>query len=170
MPKIDYEKLKTMTPQGIVMEKSQLPLVGAMNQILAEEFSLFTKTLKYHWSVTGPRFQSIHQFLETHYKNLLEIMDDVAERIRIMGMHPISTITEVKQNSSLPETPNAMPNTNDMLANLFLDHIEVQKLIRNTLEENKTAIEFDKGTEDFLVSILQKHEFMSWTLRSHLSQ
>lgn len=170
MSKIALDKIAQMTPQGTTVDTEQVKLVGALNQLLAEEYSLFTKTLKYHWSVTGPRFQSVHAFLEKHYKELLEVMDDVAERVRIIGMHPISTIAEMKECSDLSESPNTLPDTNNMLANLFSDHVKIQGLIRTTLEENENAIKFDKGTEDFLISVLQKHEFMSWTLKSHLSQ
>ena len=51
-----------------------------LNTILANEFVLYIKTLKFHWNIESSDFAALHLFLEKQYEQLLEISDDVAER------------------------------------------------------------------------------------------
>lgn len=141
-------------------------IVKDLNSVLANEFGIFTKTLNYHWNVTGPRFHSLHQFLETHYKDLLVIMDEVAERARIIHGRPLSTAQELREAMRVEEHPGSFPSANEMLADLMKDHSNQQMVIKKILA--KEDFGDDPGTEDFLVGLLQKHEKMTWMLRSHL--
>ena len=72
--------------------KAYKKIVFGLNSVLANEFSLFTKTLNYHWNITGPRFSSLHVFLGEQYNELLLMMDEVAERVRVLDERPVSTI------------------------------------------------------------------------------
>jgi starvation-inducible DNA-binding protein len=89
-------------------EPKMLDIVECLNAVLANEYSLFTKTLNYHWNITGPRFHSLHTFLEGQYQELLLIMDEVAERVRVLDERPISTIKgmvshmEIKDGNEKP--------------------------------------------------------------------
>lgn len=167
MNTITATSIKRISPQGKQVDEEMKYLTTALNELLASEYALFTKTLKYHWSVTGPRFQQIHEFLETHYRDLLEMMDDIAERVRVIGDHPIATLAEAKFESEVSESPGVIPSADQMLLNLYNDHVFVQDNIRTTLETER-GLKKDPGTEDFLISILKKHEFIAWTLKSHL--
>lgn len=42
--------------------KKNTAAIEALNKILANEFSLFTKTLNFHWNITGKSFHSLHVF------------------------------------------------------------------------------------------------------------
>lgn len=139
-----------------------------LNTILADEYALFTKTLNYHWNITGPRFYSIHEFLEEQYKQLLEMIDDVAERIRTIGDQPLGTMTEFINKTHLNERPGAQPDSSTMIADLMTDHNLLCEEIRNLISD-KTKAHVDPGTEDFLTGLLKKHETMAWKLQSTLS-
>lgn len=142
-------------------------LTEALNSLLANEFTLFIKTLNYHWNVTGPRFHSVHKFLDDHYNALLVIVDDIAERIREIGDHPIGTIREIQNMSDLAERPGEQPITSKMISDLMSDHEAIQIQIKTILKRVSKSSN-DPGTEDFLTSLLKKHEEMSWMLRSHI--
>lgn len=167
MNTITATNVKRISPQGRQFDEESKYLTTALNELLASEYALFTKTLKYHWSVTGPRFLQLHEFLEKQYRELLEMMDDIAERVRVVGDHPIATLAEAKFESELHEAPGVVPSADQMLLNLYNDNVMIQDSIRTTLETER-GLKKDPGTEDFLVGILRKHEFMSWTLKSHL--
>ncbi|MAZ47389.1 MAG: DNA starvation/stationary phase protection protein [Halobacteriovoraceae bacterium] len=139
----------------------------ALNTLLANEYAVFTKTLNYHWNVTGPRFHSIHNFLETQYRDLLEIMDNIAERVRIIGETPISTVEKMKAAMDIDETNGEALGSNEMLDDLLFSHMKIQTHLKEVITNDK-LFENDPGTEDFLVGLLQKHESMSWMLKSHL--
>jgi starvation-inducible DNA-binding protein len=50
-------------------------IAHVLNGILADEFVLYTKTLKAHWNIEGPDFHSKHLFFETQYQALSELTD-----------------------------------------------------------------------------------------------
>lgn len=142
-------------------------VVDALNGLLANEYSLFTKTLNYHWNITGKRFHALHTFLGTEYRELLELMDEVAERVRILGHRPLSTVSEMLSVTTLHESPGRVPSADKMLNDLQEDHAEIQKYLKAVLQ-NEDLFEDDPSTEDFLIKILQKHEKTGWMLRSHI--
>jgi starvation-inducible DNA-binding protein len=141
--------------------------VNFLNHLLATEFGLFTKTLNYHWNVTGPRFHSLHTFLEDQYKDLLEIMDSVAERIRILGNTPISTVSGMNKEMTISESSGKNMSASQMLKDLLDVNVQIQESIKEVLSIDE-RFKKDPGTEDFIVGLLKKHEEMGWMLNSHL--
>ena len=141
--------------------------ISFLNHLLATEFGLFTKTLNYHWNVTGPRFHSLHTFLETQYRDLLEVMDDVAERIRVLGSTPISTVHGMDVEMDISEKDGSTMSASDMLKDLFDVNIQIQDSIKEVVAQDN-RFKKDPGTEDFLITLLKQHEEMGWMLRSHL--
>lgn len=139
-------------------------VVDTLNHILANEFTLFTKTLNYHWNVTGPRFHFLHEFFESQYKELLSVMDETAERIRVLGEAPVSTLREMRSDNTIIETPGKFMSADKMINDLLAGHMEIQRQINNALELKG----IDVGTEDLLINLLRAHEKSSWMLKSHL--
>jgi starvation-inducible DNA-binding protein len=158
--------VKKVRPVGDVSDTTNAQVTVALNGILSNEFALFTKTLNFHWNITGPRFHSLHIFLEEHYKSLLEIMDETAERIRVLGERPLSTIKEMYAETDIKESTEE-PIAKEMLGILLKDHLIIQKQIKEAVQKEEN-FEQDPGSQDFLIGLLQKHEKMSWMLNSHL--
>ena len=144
-----------------------ITITTALNNLLANEFALFTKTLNYHWNVTGPRFHSLHNFLEEHYRELLDVMDGVAERVRFFGETPLSTVKRMSEEMDLNEVSGKGLSSSEMIDDLFKSHIKIQSFIKEVVAQEE-MFKNDPGTEDYLVGLLQKHEMMSWMLKSHL--
>jgi starvation-inducible DNA-binding protein len=61
-------------------------IVAGLSKVLAESYTLSLKTQNFHWNVTGPMFQPLHSVFEEQYDALAEAVDEVAERIRALGM------------------------------------------------------------------------------------
>ena len=162
----NMNSLKTR-PIGEISDEHAHRITDFLNNFLANEYALFTKTLNYHWNVTGPRFHSMHNFLEGHYKTLLNYMDDIAERVRIVGETPYSTLASLKEAMDVKEENGRGMATNDMLKDLFDTHIAIQTSIKDIIKD-EALFKNDPGTEDFLVGMLQGHEEMSWMIKSHL--
>lgn len=150
-------------PEDVLAQTSD-EMIEKLNHLLANEFTTFTKTLNYHWNVKGPRFHSLHEFFGSQYEELLKIMDSVAERVRILGFNPTSTLREFKAENSIMETPGRFLNADKMINDLLISHLEIQRQIQEIVMMNR----LDKGTEDFLTGVLQQHQSMSWMLKSHL--
>ena len=60
-------------------------LTELLNEYLAVLFTLYVKTLNFHWNIEDPRFYSLHGMLDEQYEKLQEHVDDVAERISKFG-------------------------------------------------------------------------------------
>jgi starvation-inducible DNA-binding protein len=162
------EKEKRSSPMGSKDKSKNTSVASVINTVLADEFSLFTKTLNFHWNITGKRFHTLHTFLEEQYRELLEVMDEVAERVRIIGERPLSTVSEMYSATTLNESPGKVPNADHMLSELLKDHLTIQSNIKKALD-SEDLFSDDPSTEDFLVGLLGKHEKMSWMLKSHVA-
>lgn len=142
-------------------------VVEILNARLCDEYTLYTKTRKYHWNVVGPRFHQLHEFFEEQYEELDEIVDEIAERIRQLGGKSFGTMEEFVRHSSIEEDPNQYPDAQTMIANLLKDHETIIKTLRKNADECDEKYH-DMGTNDFLLEAMQKHEKMAWMLRAHL--
>ncbi|MCO4756106.1 MAG: DNA starvation/stationary phase protection protein [Bacteriovoracaceae bacterium] len=152
---------------GDISEEDVTQIADFMNNLLANEYALFTKALNYHWNITGPRFNSLHQFLEDSYKNLLIIMDETAERIRVLGETPMGTVEKFNSTMKLKEHNAQNLSSSQMLADMLESNLIIQNDIKGFLRKEE-LLRDDPGSEDFLVSTLRKHEDFSWMLKSHL--
>ncbi len=146
-------------------ESNRDSVVRILNNLLADEYVLYTKTRNYHWNVVGPQFNDLHKFFQEQYEALDEMVDEVAERARSVGGKAYGTLAEFSQHSRLKEQPGKQPAAATMVANLQADHEAMVRTLRADLE---TVMEKhnDAGTNDFLTGLMEKHEKMAWMLRS----
>ena len=124
--------------------------------VLSNEMTLYVKTRKSHWNVTGESFMELHKLFENQYKQLEESIDEVAERIGKLGHKTIGTMHEFLKHSIIKESPGNYPSSKDILKELLTDHetiiIHLRKDIDHCAEKNK-----DAGTADFLTGLMEKH-------------
>lgn len=171
-PKTTNGKAKAKNVKPLTSVKPAADFVSKMtksnqlNSLLATEYMLFTKTLNYHWNIEGPRFHSLQGFLEDQYKELLQIIDSVAERNRKLGTNAIGTLKKFTEFSRITEKRQDYPMTNAMIDNLVRDHKLVIAQISQMIRSD--AFAEDIGSQDFLTETLRKHEEMVWMLSSHL--
>jgi starvation-inducible DNA-binding protein len=135
--------------------------------VLSDEMTLYVKTRKFHWNVTGPSFMELHKLFEEQYTQLELIIDEVAERIGKLGGKTIGTMSEFSELTRIKENPNKYPVQKSMISELLADHeiliAELRKDIDKSTDENH-----DAGTADLLTGILQQHETIAWILRRYL--
>ena len=133
--------------------------------VLADEFVLYVKTLNAHWNVEGKDFYNKHLFFETQYKALMEITDDVAERIRSLGHYAPAKLTTFLELTHLTEQSRQQNDSIGFMGMLLEDHDTIIFRLRGCINELKDN---DSGSSDFVTALLEKHEKMAWMLRSHL--
>ena len=156
-----------MSMVNIGLEKKSCEQVAALlNKLLANEFILYTKTLKVHWNVEGKHFGALHEFFKQQYEAMLTIADDVAERARSLGAMAFGTLQEFSEHGTLPEQPGVNPDDLGMIAWLLEDHEAIIRQLRKDVDI--TAQLNDMGTNNFLAGLMEKHEKMAWMLRSFL--
>lgn len=150
-----------------ISDDNRNKVVNILNRLLADEFTLYTKTRNYHWNIVVSQFNELHKFLESQYQELELTMDEVAERSRMIGGHAIGTLAELKETTRLKEHPGEYPIAKKMIENLLHDHETLAKELRQEQKDCDEKYD-DVGTSDFLTGILQQHEKMAWMLRSTL--
>ena len=150
-----------------ISEQNRQNIVNILDALLADEYVLYTKTRNYHWNVVGPHFNNYHKAFEEQYDGLSEDIDEIAERIRALGFKTSSSLGEFQKNSQIKEHPGEYPDAFTMASNLLNDHETVIQTIRKKIPEIGDKYG-DVGTEDFLTSLMEKHEKTAWMLRSIL--
>lgn len=147
-------------------DKNSQAVSKVLNLLLADEHVLYTKTRNYHWNYEGDNFMEMHKFYESQYDQLAEMIDEIAERIRMLGHFPEGRLKDFLQLSRLPEQ-DYTTHQSEQLKNLLADHetiiIEIRKAIPKVDDTYK-----DAGTTDFITGIMQAHEKMAWMIRSYL--
>ena len=151
-----------------ISEKNRNDVAVVLNKILAHQYVLYTKTLNYHWNVEGCDFYSLHLLFEKQYEDLLDLADDVAERVRSLGCKTVASLKEFAKLSTIEdELFGGGKNAPQMIEQLVRDHETIIKLLRKDADLVLNKYE-DSGTNNFLIDTMEKHEKMAWMLRSFL--
>lgn len=157
-----------MKPAIGITEKHLDKSIALLETILSDEMTLYIKTRKFHWNVSGESFMELHKLFQAQYTELEETIDLVAERINKLGGKTIGTMKEFLHRTRLKESPDKYPSQKEMIKDLLSDHqeliVHLRKDIDECAEQNK-----DAGTTDFLTGIMEQHETTAWILRRYLN-
>jgi starvation-inducible DNA-binding protein len=154
------------TPIDIgIPEQQRLEIADGLSRLLADSYTLYLKTHKYHWNVTGPMFQTLHLMFETQYNELALAVDLIAERIRALGAPAPGSYREFAALSSIGEDDDA-PNATEMIRRLVAGQESVVRTARSIFPLVDAA--HDEPTADLLTQRMQVHEKTAWMLRSLL--
>ena len=149
---------------GISAQQRQQISEG-LSRVLADTYVLYGKTHGFHWNVTGPMFNTLHLIFMEQYTELWTALDEIAERIRALGVpapfgSTLSALASLEDSSSL--TPAAM----QMVRELVDGHEAVARTARSVFSMADEAN--DQPSADLLTQRLQIHEKTAWMLRSLL--
>ena len=133
-----------------------------LSRLLADTYTLYLTTHNFHWNVTGPQFRELHLMFEEHYTELAVAVDDIAERIRTLGVPAPGTYKEFAKLTSIEEV-DGVPSALEMVDLLTKGHEQVVRTARDVL---KTAQDADDESTAALVSDrMRVHEKTAWMLR-----
>ena len=157
-----------MKPKIGIPEKKLNHVSLLLETVLSNEMILYVKTRKFHWNVKGESFMELHKLFQSHYEQLEQAIDEIAERINKLGFDTIGTMKEFLKSGSISEAPGAYPSSEDMLKELLSDHETVIILLRKDVKACAEKYK-DAGTADFLTGLMETHETIAWTLRRYLN-
>ncbi len=136
-------------------------VVNKLSVLLADTYALYLKTQNYHWHVRGPQFKSLHELFEMQYQELAEAVDEVAERLLIMGHKAPATFKEFEHLKTIKDGVSSS-NANQMVTELATDHaILVRDLNQSMALAQKMG---DEGTINLLANRISAHEKARWML------
>jgi starvation-inducible DNA-binding protein len=149
---------------GIEPGKRQ-EIAAGLSRLLADSYTLYLKTHKYHWNVTGPMFQALHLMFEGQYTELALAVDLIAERIRALGVLAPGSYREFAGLASISEDQD-QPDATQMIRRLLEGHEAVVRTGRAVFPIAEGA--GDQASADLITQRLQVHEKTAWMLRSLL--
>ena len=122
-------------------------------------------THNFHWNVTGPQFNSLHQMFMGQYTEQWNALDIIAERIRALGEPAPGSFEAYQKLTSIPPV-KGLPKAMEMVALLVAAQEATARTARSLLAVADAAN--DQPTLDLLTQRLDLHEKTAWMLRSLL--
>ncbi len=151
-----------------ITEKDRKAITKGLGNLLADTYTLYLTTHNFHWNVTGPMFNSLHDMFMQQYTELWNAVDPIAERIRSLGFPAPGSYAEFAKLSSLPDAPAKPPKALEMVAILAKGHESAAKTARALYPVVEKAS--DEPTADLLTQRITVHEQTAWMLRSLLEE
>lgn len=142
-------------------------IADGLSALLADSYTLYLMTHNFHWNVTGPQFNTLHQMFMTQYTEQWAALDLIAERIRALGFPAPGTYREFAKLASIEEV-KGVPKAGEMVRYL----VSAQEATARTARKLFPVIDKagDQPTADLLTQRLEVHEKTAWMLRSLLEE
>ena len=151
-----------------ISEKDRAAIAKGLSHLLADTYTLYLTTHNFHWNVTGPMFNTLHQMFMVQYTELWAAVDPIAERIRALGHPAPGSYAQFGQMASVPDVPASPPKALAMVQILVTGHEAVARTARQLFPLADKAS--DEPTADLLTQRLTVHEQTAWMLRSLLEE
>jgi starvation-inducible DNA-binding protein len=143
------------------------PLVRALRRQVANGFVLYANYKHYHWHTYGPHFRDMHKLFDGFGRSVLETIDELAERIRMIGQEPPAHLIEALDLASVPVAAS------HATMRQMIDEANRSQLvvIHELREAARLADEHDDpGTVDLLSKTVRIHEKHEWWTRDLLRE
>ncbi len=143
------------------------PLVEHLQRQVANALVLYLNYKHYHWQTYGPMFRDLHLLFDEFAKAVLETIDEVAERVRMIGQDPVAAPQEMLATASV-KVAGREQTMREMIQEADDNLLIVIKEIRAGARAADKAD--DPGTVDLFSRFVQIHEKHEWWLRDILEK
>lgn len=171
---LDRQHGKEIQPYGTLTrmplalsDEARAASVAALNQVLANTMTLRDLYKKHHWQVAGHTFYQLHLLFDKHYQEQSELIDNIAERIQLLGGISLAMAHDVAETTTIPRPPRGREEVPVQISRLLEAHEIILKDARGFARE--ASDNEDDGTNDLLVSeVIRTNELQVWFLAEHL--
>lgn len=140
-------------------------IVSALNQLLSS-YQIYYQNLRgFHWNIQGRDFFSLHAKFEEYYNGAAEVIDELAERIKILESTPYHTFADYIENSKIKPAANVVNGIEAVKLTLEANEVILSQL-RSLL--NLASEAGDEGTVGMISELIGNHEKTVWMLKSFL--
>jgi len=148
-------------------EKVCAESVENLNQVLADTMTLRDMYKKHHWQVAGHTFYQLHLLFDKHHGEQDELVDEIAERIQLLGGISLAMAADVAETTMIERPPRGREEVPVQISRLLEAHELILKEARTMAKLASEA--GDDGTNDLLVSdVIRTNELQVWFLAEHL--
>lgn len=145
-------------------QNEKAAIVEGLHQALADTSVTTMKAQFYHWNVTGMAFGSLHALFQEIYEDHFAGQDELAERIRALGVPTEGNYKAYIDRSKVAEATKVIP-----AADMVADMAKTQETLSATMRAlaSEAGEQSDPLTEDLAIARGQVHEKFAWMLRAH---
>ncbi len=153
-------------PIGLI-EKVCAASCVSLNQLLADTMTLRDLYKKHHWQVAGATFHQLHLLFDKHYEAQSELVDQIAERIMMLGGVSIAMAADVAEMTQISRPPRDREEVPVQISRMLDAHEIILTAARASAKKASDA--GDEGTNDLLISdVVRTNEMQVWFLAEHL--
>ena len=142
-------------------------VVEALQQLLADYQIFYTNLRGFHWNIKGHGFFILHSKFEEMYDNAAEKVDELAERILMLGGVPVNKFSEYLKVATVKEVSDVSCG-NEALENILNTYSqfigEERKLLSLASEAG------DEATVALMSDYLKEQEKLVWMLVAYNSK
>ena len=122
---------------------------------------------KHDWQVAGHTFYQLHLLFDKHAEEQTRLVDEIAERIELLGGVSIAMAHDVAEMTLIPRSLKGPEPVPVQISRLFHAHEIVLKEARTMAR--LAAEDGDDGTNDLLVSnVIRTKELQVWIVSEHV--
>ena len=141
------------------------PVVAALQREQASALVLFLNYKKYHWLTFGPNFRDLHLLFEEHATQVLDTIDEFAERSLMIDGKPLADPSRYIPASLVSPSEGEL-NVRQMVEEAVAAH---EELIHAMHDDAEVATRSgDIGTADLFTRLVQVHQKQRWFLKEIL--
>ncbi len=142
-------------------------IVKNLNILIANYHVHYQKMRNFHWNIKGRDFFELHEQFEELYDTAKQNIDAVAERVRVFGQTPVSTLQEYLDTAEIKEVGTDL-NGEMMVRETMHDF---QMLLSFMVNVADAAIDIgDVGTEDMINTFIKNMEKWHWMFNAWLQE
>jgi len=136
-------------------------------QNLLSDFQVYYTNLRgFHWNIKGPRFFQLHEAFEKLYDEVSDQVDEIAERILMLGETPMHNFSDYLKKNEIKET-GVVANGDEALKHI-LDYLKIliakeRKILAMAADAN------DEGTVAVISDYIVSQEKTVWMIASMLA-
>jgi starvation-inducible DNA-binding protein len=157
-----------LTPMPIALDENvRAKSVENLNQLLADTMTLRDMYKKHHWQVAGHTFYQLHLLFDKHHGEQDELVDEIAERIQLLGGISLAMAADVAETTIIPRPPRGREEAPVQVSRLLEAHESILKEARAMAKQAQE--DGDDGTNDLIVSdVIRTNELQAWFVAEHV--
>lgn len=149
---------------GVVLQHKEV--VDLLNRLLSDYQIHYQNLRGFHWNIKGRTFFTLHAVFEQYYNEMAQRIDQVAERILMLGGTPLHTYQDylktgkLKVRQDIGEADKAINATLEDVKYL----LDAQRKVLETADESD-----DDVTADTMTAYNTEDEKKVWMLSAYLA-
>lgn len=148
-------------------EKGANNIVVSLQQLLADFQIHYANLRGFHWNIKGHGFFVLHSKFEELYNGAAEKVDEIAERILMLGGIPSNKYSDYLKMSHIKEI-DRVSNGDEALGHILETYghlIEEERKLLSLASANG-----DEGTVALMSDYLKEQEKMVWMLTAYMNK